>query len=174
MKIKLDFITNSSSSAFLVAFPDKVTEREYVKQYISPEWKADIVFEDTKHQSKPTLISVNSENALNEVIEALKEGYLDEYPAENDWYSQRKAFLIREGITEEDMRSNHTWYQLFEREIDVTRSKIALERAKKFIEDNEGSYLYQFEYGDEDGSKMGEMEHGDTFRKLPHIGISHH
>lgn len=171
MKFKVDFITNSSSSAFVVAFPDKVTGLGFVEQFISPEWKAEIVYEDAKKQT-PTLVSSHNTKALAEVVEALQSGYLD--LLDDGYYDREEKFMKREGITREDLRTNHTWYQLMDREQDIKRNKIAAGMAEKFIKENEGSYLYHFEYGDEDGENMSEMEHGDTFRKIPHLGISHH
>ena len=50
----------------------------------------------------------------------------------------------------------------------------ATKMAAEFIEKNTGGYLYLFTYSDEDGQLTSDMEHGDIFRKLSHLALSHH
>ena len=178
MRIKSDFITNSSSSAFVVAFPTKITHFDDVRDHIFPEWKAEIVLRDAKTQ-KPFLIKTDDETVIKKIVEALRTGYLDYLDDDNEefgtgYFGYENKFLKREGITQDDLRKNWAWYEVLDREREYFRTKKATVVAKEFIEKNNGRYLYQFEYGDEDGEKMSEMEHGGTFNRLPHITISHH
>jgi len=54
------------------------------------------------------------------------------------------------------------------------KSKLAKIDAKKFMEDNAGKTIYIFEYSDNDGEFFCTMEHGEIFKSLPHIVVSHH
>jgi len=53
-------------------------------------------------------------------------------------------------------------------------NKLAEADLKKFLEDNKGKYIARFTYSDNDGSVPSMMEHGNIFRNLNHITISHH
>lgn len=46
--------------------------------------------------------------------------------------------------------------------------------AKKFKKDNKGSFIVELEYGDGNGNFEATMEHGNIFRRLPHIYINNH
>ncbi len=59
-------------------------------------------------------------------------------------------------------------------EYNKVNRKIYTEKAVDFLTKNEGKYLYIFNYADEDGEFMGEMEHGFIFEEVPHITISKH
>ena len=46
--------------------------------------------------------------------------------------------------------------------------------AKRFLKDNNGKYIYVFKYSDNDGEFGCAMEHGEIFKSLPHVRVSHH
>lgn len=46
--------------------------------------------------------------------------------------------------------------------------------AKRFLKDNKGKYICVFEYSDNDGEFGCAMEHGEIFKSLPHVRVSHH
>jgi len=50
--------------------------------------------------------------------------------------------------------------------------KIAKSDAKAFMDDNKGAFFAILSYADENGETT--LEHGNIFRKLPHVTISHH
>lgn len=45
---------------------------------------------------------------------------------------------------------------------------------EKFLKDNKDKDIYVFEYSDNDGPLQTMLEHGEIFKRLPHIRISHH
>ena len=55
---------------------------------------------------------------------------------------------------------------------DEIRNKLGLIDAGSFIKDNEGKFITILNYADDEGE--GNLEHGNIFRKLPHVQISHH
>ena len=59
-----------------------------------------------------------------------------------------------------------------EKTLDRKRNRLARTDMKKFLKDHENKFIRIFEYADEDGD--GDMEHGDVFRNLVHIDVSHH
>jgi len=58
------------------------------------------------------------------------------------------------------------------------QSEIRGKEAKKFIKflikEFKKGYLYRFSYADENSDFEGMIEHGNTFKNLPHIHFSYH
>lgn len=168
MKVRTDFITNSSSSTFVVAFEKKVTCFKDVEFKILREDKTMQVLKDALAQ-KPRKINPKNRALIKSIMTELNYGYpgLD--------YSDFMAkFCEREGITDTELYEKDAWVQTFYQEYNAICAKIYSKQAIKFLTLNEGSYLYIFNYGDEDGEFFSQMEHGFTFENLPHITINKH
>ena len=170
MKIKTDFVTNSSSSSFIVLFDNKITKFEDVEHYIWKHDKAKQVLEDALSQ-KPVIVDNSNPNIADGLATLLSHGYIDEMKSYSDYQDD---FCRREGISVKDMYDNGAWMQAFYDEYEVLQSRLCLKKAIEFLKDNDGRYMYQFNYGDEDGIFMSEMEHGGTFNELTHIKINKH
>lgn len=61
----------------------------------------------------------------------------------------------------------------YEKQRRLTR-KIARADAKKFLEDHPDAFIFETSYSDNDGEHMSIMEHGNIFKNLPHVRVSHH
>jgi hypothetical protein len=168
MKIKYDFMTNSSSSSFIVAFEKKIVKFEDVEFLISRKDKAKQILKDSLSQ-KPKKINPKNKSLLNYVVKELIYGYMGP-----DYSDFQDKFCKREGISSNELYKHRAWTKAFYEEYDSIKKKDCLKLAVDFLNKNEGKYLYIFHYGDEDGEFFGEMEHGYTFARLPHITISKH
>ena len=173
MKTRSGFVSNSSSSSFIVAFkkvPKSVAEMQkmlfgkqlyYSNPYYNPEYKDESehswlaqevsirVFEDMKNTVQP-----------NEIEEELKHGYIvDEFaPKYNDFSST---------VIGGDWEKRHeNWLEATE--------KYAKSVAKDFIKDNPEATFYKFRYSDNDGNLDTALEHGDLFNRLPHVKVGNH
>lgn len=58
--------------------------------------------------------------------------------------------------------------------IEKVREQIAKADAQNFLDDNKGKFIFIVSYGDNDGAWGCTMEHGDIFRKVPHVTVSQH
>jgi hypothetical protein len=182
MKIKSDFVTNSSSSSFIVAWPNEIKTLEDVKKYIDRDDKAKQVYEDTKNAKTGIKIDPENRIVINTIASELESGYLQNIVQSLginvtmfDQFSEfKKDFIYRHNIEEEDLNKNHFYSTLVWKEYGYVRMKIATKLAKEFCKKNKDNFVYFFNYGDESGDFMSEMEHGNTFKNLPHIQVSHH
>jgi hypothetical protein len=162
-KVRTGFVTNSSSSSFIVAFdemPSSINELqgllfdegqinvEVYDRSISCTEAAGIVFNDMQNQ-KP--------NDMKEIMSAL-EGYFEDAPDYND-YTKDYDFKSKE-------------YKEAMARYEEDSKAFIMAKIKRFKKDNRNRDIYVFSYADDGGQVV--MEHGDIFSHLPHIRISHH
>lgn len=178
MKIRHGFISNSSSSSFVVAFPKVPTSINDVKEMLfgtdiwydhpyadiykcdgySVEQVAETVFNDIQQQQP------NSTLRIQEAFDELRLEELDPIAARRDskynWQNSPRG-------TGAELDA---WYQAYEK-----RKKHFLDKKiLSFLKEHKDKFIYTFEYGDENGEYCSALEHGDLFKKLPHETISRH
>lgn len=161
MKIRNGFVSNSSSSNFIVPFskiPQNVAEMKEMlfgdAEYFvghSTTRVAQTVFEDFMSQ-----IPATEKEILNEI----ELGYFAGMP---DYFKIVKADYKEKELYEKQ-------YKEYER--------LTKEAAKKlwdsFLESHKGKYFYIFSYSDNDGQYYSDLEHEGLFDNLDCITISHH
>ena len=162
MKYRAGYVSNSSSSSFIVAFPHVPKDVDDVRQILfgdsetfsSPYgdecWGvkevASIVFDDIKKQ-KP--------NDFSSLVDSLRGG----------WFEGALDF-------------NHDCFKNKDGEIDwgkyeAANLKVVEKIALDFAKENKGSALYVFHY--EDDTRIGSaMEQGGLFDSLEHKKTSYH
>lgn len=159
MKIRKGFISNSSSSSFVIALTQVPTTREGLQKLLfgdedtyphpyddvlyAAEKIASIVWDDIKDPLTP-----------DQVRGAIASGYIEGQP-EFDW----NHF----GTNRPDA------YDAYERLSTVYAHK----RVSEFMRDNPDCVFLKFEYGDDTCIGCA-MEHGTVFDRVPYVRISHH
>lgn len=177
MKIRNGFVSNSSSSSFVVLFPKEPKCAEDVKNmlfvngqttYCSPyddeSWSTDIVAETVWQD-----ICDQEKNDLKKAMSLIQNGYLYgvDAPDYNDFdhikdnQTKWKAY--------DDARENYA-NKIIKNFFNIRKLKLK-QINKETISD---MILYCFEYSDNDGSYGSALEHGGLFDNVKHIIASNH
>jgi len=180
MKIRQGFVSNSSSSSFIVKFPrvpnsvDDVREllfgdkTKYCSPYGDNMWDVDkvseTVFNDIQEQEK---------NKIEDAIQLLSHSH--KCPIEYDDYQKIPGEWKSMDYGAYDKACKDWAKEEFEEFYSlkrVRRDKIAKIEGADIS--GSGDVIYIFSYSDNDGQYFSDLEHGGLFEKLEHITISQH
>lgn len=170
MKVRTGFVSNSSSSSFVVAFSAMPKDKWDVLRMMFPNGEttvtayddavatasiADTVWNDMKDQTPMT---------AEEVAEEIASGWFAGQPNYDDYFV---PWDRDNNLTPEEREAQ--WDAYHKASVEAA-SKLAM----SFMGANAGSLFFKFSYGDEDGSYYATLEHGDIFSALGNVRISHH
>ena len=169
MKTRQGFVSNSSSSSFILALPRKPESAEelhswmfptgpttitYCSDVISSQQAAETVFRDISEATSMTFAEVVEEFNSGTVCDERYHRKFPEYPRSYD-------------MSKEDSRK--AWD-----EYNVASQRVAEECATDFEKDNPEALFFKVEYSDNDGDFYCTMEHGEVFSNLKNVRFSHH
>jgi len=167
MKIKNDYITNSSSTSFIVAWNREIKSEKDINSQIMTTF-SDQIFKDVQDQEAIILKKEDLKffRAHDLITEEILKGSVDGVDIDDfDYcYNFDKTNLTREQI----IQIKHERFKKSEKET-IKRAKI---KAKKFIEDNMEKVVYVFTYGNETNQSI--MEDKRIFGKLSLIVVNKH
>lgn len=166
MKIKLGFVTNSSSTSHIIAWPFKIEKIEDVQRFILDKY-ADRVYKDACKQ-EPT--STNDDKCKSTMFDAILQGYT-ELPVMDEW-DNPDNFCHRNDITYEELITNSMWRDQYNKYRDKKYFKSTHTYITKFIEElKHEHFIYIFHYENNDIEYLAEMESEDMFTLLKGIRI---
>ena len=168
MKTRAGFISNSSSSSFVVGFPlPRPTSVEELQRLLFKGTQSFHVYDDVVGAEQAAARVWGDFNGqvpmtLEDIAEELGQGWLDGAPSyfkivTADWNDKA---LHAQQKTE------------YEGQLALFVKKLIWEKIRPEL--NRGTQFYRFSYSDNDGAFEAALEHGDIFANLPHIQISHH
>lgn len=166
MKIRTGFVSNSSSSSFVVALDRAPETVDELKHLLFGEndgyeghsaWEvAATVFKDIKDAGEATVEQVIDEAASGtpygrDVSDRLE----PDYPS---WFKDMTPQQFNEKLA--------AWQK--------TRREWAAGTVQRFLDRTKGKKYFIVTYGDEDGQYYSDLEHGGLFDALPYVQVSHH
>ncbi|AGJ71524.1 hypothetical protein Lw1_gp116 [Escherichia phage Lw1] len=170
MKIRSGFVSNSSSSSFIVRFPKDPTNIDNLREMMG----------DCHPTCGYYTPSLTSEEVINHVHRDLG-GHMGN--SFESFYDDKRYDWETEDSAETRYRSNpqialaydgRDWYDLETEEKDALIKMWLYEEYNMKYGNQNGVFIYEFTYSDECGPVGTQMEHGDIFRNLEHTSKSHH
>jgi hypothetical protein len=167
MKVRQGFVSNSSSSSFIVSFPlgFEITA-ENIRNYLFKGQESIYAY------SEPISVS----DAVGVIMrDMLNQKKSDIYKKPKEWQERNTTILCLLEEEHGDAPSIEDFRVDDNRLYDIPAYRAACEKYvaeagyNPLVED-----IYVFEYADEDGRFYSTMEHGNIFGKVKHDTFSHH
>lgn len=153
MKTRQGFVSNSSSSSFVVAIPKDISLSETKIEGVVPE-----------RVKKRLVINMRS---LRDVMFSPEETSVNPYDHMDGISVEQVVQRVIADMKEQTPNNREAIMSELDYELGESG-------AQEFIDQHKDKDIYVFEYADENGNFECTMEHGDIFKNLPHIRISHH
>lgn len=171
MKYRQSFISNSSSSSFIIAIKDFPNSEKKFKEMLLKEFGADnsvpykadndiIITWDQISKDFFQSLRKGKNPGMRKLVQEIESAYL--YDIEDrHWYGRDR------NESEEDYRRNQTIQN-----INILKKKKTF--LKNFLDQHKGDTFFIISYADEDGSFGSAMEHEIVPGSFPNIHCSHH
>lgn len=169
MKIRSGFVSNSSSSSFIVRFPKDPTDINNLREMMgdcTPDCGYNWM---TCPTAEEVIRRVHMDLGGRNNFESYYEDKRDDWETEDKvstWFDSKANHRLAYG--------NRGWHQLEEKEKDSLIRMWLYEEYKDKFGEKEGVFIYEFTYADDCGHFECQLEHGNIFRNLEHERISHH
>jgi len=166
MKQRNGYVSNSSSSSFIVGFSEVPKTVEETHSLLFP--RGETIVQPCDEGMSSLRVAEHVFNDLENSVEIpeLIKTFLYRY-YDPEIYEEK--FDIVKKYRAEGLSNAECWAKADE----AVRPKIEAV-FNKFFESNKEMKFYVFEYCDEGGGVGCILEHGDIFEAVPHMCISHH
>jgi len=169
MKIRNGFVSNSSSSSFIVAFDRKPETINDVKEILfNGEGKIDLCGNEynSDHVSEIILRDINFDPTYRRIFEVM---------TNNDLCLDIEDEEI-DKIIPEILKFSPYYNEDARKIFDVFAGHLVayFEELEEFAEKNKGKYFCGFIFSDECGGIQSDLEHGNVFENVNFLYYNHH
>lgn len=176
MKCRAGFVSNSSSSSFIIAVPRDIKTVGTLQDYIFgtiktivPEYgDACYAVSDVAHRVFEDMLKYGPRTE-KQLVEDYCHGWTEEYA---EAFRQVEATLGGKKMYE---IIDHEEYRKLREKKDKIHKRLAAKKIKAFLKKcPTDCNFYNLVYGDENGPFESTIEHGEVFERIPHLVVSMH
>jgi len=180
MKIRTGFVSNSSSSSFVVAFLHKPKSAKDLKEMMfgKQEWHYSNIYGDgdkdvsTQRIADSVFADIKRKATKKQIFTSIGNGYFSSYIIPEifpGFYQGEDACHLSYQNEDEKKEIERIWKE--QEEVNAQRAKAI---ADAFYAANKDKYIVVLSYADEDGSWGSILEHSGIFGRLNNIRTSYH
>jgi len=161
MKHRQGYVSNSSSSSFIVAIPEKPMDVKHLKDMMFPPLTKKLTW-------------CGFDTTVDEIVERVfkdiqSQEFTVQEVVDTYWYLYKNSFIRQEFECDKE-RNPELNYWDWVKQPNVER--MIRDELKEFIDENKDSYMCTFRYADEEGDHV--LEHGKIFRNFENITLYNH
>ena len=179
MKIRTGFVSNSSSSSFVVAFPHNPKSVADLKQMMfgKQEWHYAGIYGSknsdvsTQQIAESVFADIKRKATKKQVYESIRNGWFKPYIIPEMFPGHHMSETSHLSFQNEDERKE---IQRIWKEDEEINDKRANAIADGFVRAYDDKYIVVLSYCDEEGGWQSILEHSDIFYRLNHIITSYH
>jgi len=178
MKTRPGFVSNSSSSSFVVAFPHIPKGVSGVHELLFKTDRTGVV-DYYEYETSTTKVAAQVWDDIYKQLENFPRttDYLrteiNGYSGDGSWARERiaeEAGVPFDELAKLEGTARILADKFIAQHVDPEDDKVLLE----FIDEHPDAAVFVFTYADDDGEFFSIMEHGEIFHLLPHYQFGHH
>ena len=176
MQVRCGFVSNSSSSSFVVAFPHKPESVGDLKETMfgKQEWHYDWISEEdvpTLPIVEKVFAKVAKEATSEEVFESIRGGWFEDGYYNQPGHADYRDDPEYKAIGRDDPNRLEKQQVIWDKYAEVNDGR-AKDIAEAFCDVFKGNYIVVMEFSDNAGEEV--EEHTNIFSRLEHIRTSYH
>lgn len=196
MKNRSGFVSNSSSSSFIIALPGIPKDETELMDFLYKNDQVKVISDgysdytvDIKDATHAIWVAIKDQIPLDGdvILKEINSGYFDGYPEIDYSCRNKESYRIAREYKKKygtdiysannELEEKKQYLAASQKELDDENNQIAEAATNLYLthkSEFDKKKVYIVSFSDEDGEFYSTLEHGDTFRNITHICVSHH